>query len=798
VTEWSFAPIFDSYVVAGIAAAVLLALLAVPPSYGRLSRSRRFLLTTLRLAVVLLIVFALLRPTRVQTVTRTEPATLIVLADRSRSMGQPHMAGGQSRWDAQRAAVDAARAAAAELSRDLEVRSWTYSQSLQPFDFQQGLAAASLDGSTDMGTAVRTAVRGQLGRRLAGVVLLGDGVQTVAAPEVELDDAARELARLGCPLYTVAFGPAGAAAQARDVAVENLPDQYTVFVKNELLVRGLVRVNGYVNQGIPVELTIANERGESRSLGTRTVAVPLDGGQVDVAFPFAPQETGTYKLTLTAAPRPGELTTQNNALGAYLHVLEGGLKVLYLEGQLRHEQRFIARALDASPDVDLDFQWLDSRRRTSWPVDLSAVLEKPRFDVLIIGDLDASALGPQQLEAIAAAVRSGRGLAMLGGYHSFGAGGYGESPLAAALPIKMDKFERQNFDEPPREDLHWPGPLRIEPARDHPLTRLGVGRSGGGRVGGGGVGGGGAGGGGGANPAGKANDNAVNANNANMPDLNAADAITRWRALPPLEGANRFRGVSDAPGVQVILETADKAPMLVSRDYGEGRVLAFAGDSTWRWSMRGFQDEHRRFWRQIILWLARREDQVRYDTWIRLAQRRVNLGARLAFTAGVRAPNGEPIEGAELAAELIDPQGQRSPLRLSRNKSEWNGVVERTGATGDYRIEIRAMIGGKPAGQTRGEFLVFDQDLELATAAADHEQLARLAEATREFGGSLVPAEKLPELLRDIASRSRQFKVEVQTQWRLGDTALDAWLFFIAVATLLSFEWLLRKRWSLH
>ena len=794
MTEWTFSPIFDSYAIAGIAAAVLLALLAVPPNFGRLTRSRKLVLTALRLAVVLLLLFALLRPTRVQTITRTEPATLIVLADRSRSMSQPHVAGGQSRWDAQRTAVDAARAAAAELSQDIEVRAWTYSQSLQPFDFQQGLANASLDGSTDMGTAVRTAVRGQLGRRLAGVVLLGDGVQTVPAPEVELDDAARELARLGCPLYTVAFGPAGAAAQSRDVAVENLPDQYTVFVKNELVVRGLVRVNGYVNQGIPVELAITNERGESRSLGTRTVAVPLDGGQVDVAFPFAPQETGTYKLTLTAAPRPGELTTQNNSLGAYLHVLEGGLKVLYLEGQLRHEQRFIARALDASPDIDLEFQWLDSRRRASWPVDLSAVLHKPRFDVLLIGDLDASALGPQQLEAIAAAVRGGRGLAMLGGYHSFGAGGYGETPLAPALPIKMDKFERQNFDEPPREDLHWPGPLRMGPARDHPLTRLGAGSLGsaGSPVGAGGpVGAGspiGAGG-----PAG--NREGVGGDRASD---NASDTVARWRALPPLDGANRFQGISDAPGVQVILETAEKAPLMVSRDYGEGRVLAFAGDSTWRWSMRGFQDEHRRFWRQMILWLARREDRSRYDTWIRLAQRRVNLGARLAFSAGVRAPTGEPLEGAELVAELIEPNGQRSPLRLSRNKGEWNGVVERTQATGDYRIEIRATNAGQPAGQTRGEFLVFDQDLELATSAADHEQLARLAEATREFGGALVPSEKLPELLRDIASRNRQFKVEVQTQWRLGDTALDAWFFFLAVTALLSFEWLLRKRWNLH
>ena len=36
-------------------------------------------------------------------------------------------------------------------------------------------------------------------------------------------DAARELGIRGYPLYTVTYGPAGDAAQSRDVAVENLP-----------------------------------------------------------------------------------------------------------------------------------------------------------------------------------------------------------------------------------------------------------------------------------------------------------------------------------------------------------------------------------------------------------------------------------------------------------------------------------------------------------------------------------------------------------------------------------------------
>lgn len=752
MTDWSLSPIFDSYGLVALAILALGMLLWIRPNFGQAIRRRKVALVGLRLLVVLLVLLAALRPTCVRTTTKTERSTLLILADRSRSMRQPHAAGSQTRWEAQRAALAACAPTLAEMSADIEVKAWTYADSLRTIEGSVVPAAEmSPEGNTDIGESLQMAVRSQLGKRLVGVILLGDGVQTVVSPRVELYDAAREVGRLGYPLFPVVFGPAAAAAQARDVAVESLPDQFTVFVKNELRVRGVIRAHGYVNQAIPVELTMTDAAGQTRVVGTRSITAPADGAQTDVAFDLAPQETGVFKLSLRAAPQPGELVTQNNELGAYLHVLEGGLKVLYLEGELRHEQLFLARSLDASPDLDLEFQWIDPRRRDRWPVDLSSLLDQPKFDVLIVGDLDSTALGDRGLEAIARAVDGGRGLAMLGGYHSFGPGGYGEGPLAKVLPIKMDKFERQMFDEPQRGDLHIAGPVTLLPARPHPITQLAPG----------------------------------------------ADNETRWRSLPPLDGINKFLEVKEGAGTQVLLESARQEPALIASEYGKGRVLTFAGDSTWRWRMRGRGDDHRKFWRQAILWLARREDSQRNDVWIRLAQRRLLRGTKLAWNAGARAPTGEPLPDVQLAADLVSPDGKRAPLKMAKGKEDWSGVVESLAAPGDYRIELRAMAQGKVLGEARGEFLVFDQDLELATPGADHDQMTRLAELTREHGGRVVAPESLPALLAELAEKSRSVQVEVQTSWRLGDTALDAWLLFLTLVALLSAEWYLRKRWGL-
>ena len=47
--------------------------------------------------------------------------------------------------------------------------------------------------------------------------------------------------------------------------------------------------------------------------------------------------------------------------------------------------------------------------------------EPGRFDVYIIGDLDATAFTLPEMAALAAAVERGAGFIMVGGFHSFGA-----------------------------------------------------------------------------------------------------------------------------------------------------------------------------------------------------------------------------------------------------------------------------------------------------------------------------------------------------------------------------------------
>ncbi len=754
MSHWYLQPLGNSYTLVAVVALVLVLLLWVRPTFGRLGPRGRRVLAGLRLAVIALIVLAMLRPTLISTVRRPQTSVLILLLDSSRSMQLPDTGGRQSRWESQAATMQQAAPLLAELSEKIEVKTYAYDRELQPID-RVGrtleLPDEPLGDQTDIGTNLHEALRREMGKRLAAVVLMGDGVQTAFDPPVELAEVGRELERLGYPLYAVPFGAVGDVVQTRDVAVENLQDQYTVFVKNELPIRATVRVSGYVNKAIPVELQVEMPDGQVEQIGPIEIVATEDNQQVPVEFRYVPPEPGRYKLTLRAAEQPGELVTKNNELSAYLRVLEGGLRVLYLEGELRNEQVFLRRSLAASPDIDLDFLWIDPRLRDRWPVDLSDQLSDPDYDVFVLGDLDTTALGETNLKLLAEAIDRGRGLLLLGGYRSFGAGGYRNTPLADVMPIQMDRFERQDFDAPIRRDLHLEGPMVMVPQRDHPIVRL------------------------------------------------AAEADNRrvWQSLPPLSGANRWAGVKDATGVMVLAESEAGDPLLAVGQYGQGRVVAMAGDSTWRWWMLGHETEHKRFWRQAILWLVRRDDLQQNEVWVRMAQRRFFPGARVHFTAGAASSSGAPLTDAQLSAQWITPDGQRRPISLRRDGDQWSGAIEAVEQPGDYSIEISGELEGQPIGTAQSEFLVFDRDLELSNPAADHDQLARLAAMTSDAGGRLIAPEQLVGVLEELRDQPPEMDIEIQTKWQLGDTPRDAWLLLLLLVTLLTTEWTLRKRWAM-
>ncbi len=243
----------------------------------------------------------------------------------------------------------AAQPELAQLDETFEVQAFGFADALQNDSFVDGTIQlpAKPDGDqTDIALALSESLRRESGKRLAGVLLLSDGAQRVLQPKYDLQQVVRELTRLNAPLYSVAFGKPREQSQARDVMIERLQDQYTVFVNNELQIRGALRVQGFVNQPLPVKVVIEGPDGVApRTLGPIEVTATQDDQLVDFSFNYSPTIAGAYKLNVEAVPQDGELVVANNRLTAYLNVLEGGLRILYLEGNLVSPEMQILRLL---------------------------------------------------------------------------------------------------------------------------------------------------------------------------------------------------------------------------------------------------------------------------------------------------------------------------------------------------------------------------------------------------------------------------------------------------------------------
>lgn len=757
------APLFDPvggyWTVAG-AGAVLLLLLFLGPGRDRTTYRRRTILVVLRLLVIALVLLAMLRPSLMVPRIDDRPDTVLLLVDRSRSMQTADLEGGRTRWQAVEELLAGVPDVMAEYEKDLTLQVYGFdvgASRQEPTDGAFAFVSPPDGDETALGTSLEQVLRPEAGKRLAGVFLVTDGAQRTLAPNPQLPEIPVKhwLADRGFPLFTIALGKERASGQARDIELRNLLTSEPVFIKNPLVVEGTAHVEGFENQQIEVQLLVETAPGSGEM--QPAAAVRIDGGTAagelgrSISLEHIPTKAGEFRVALRSPPQPGELKTTNNEVITFVTVFGEGLNVLYIEGGPRVEQTFLRRSLEASPDIQVDYLEIDATKPNTRPADLLERFKPGAYDVYLFGDIDSSAFTADEMTALVGAINKGAGFAMLGGIHSFGAGGYGTSPLAAVLPIRIDRLERQNFGEAIRADLHLDGKFQLVP------TRIG-----------------------GAQP---------------LMQLAAGDAANAavWRALPPIIGANRFAGVTEGSLTLAAADGPDGAPLVVSRDYGAGRVVACAVDSTWRWRMRGYDAEHKRFWRRTILWLAHREDQAGDGVWLRLPQRTFSPGAELSFTMGAQTPDRTPIEGAVFTPVVTAPDGQKFKPAVRRRGDETFGELTLPpGPAGDYLLEVTAEDSAKkPLGRAQARFHIFGQDLELDNPNAYPGLLRGLAEMTP--GGRAITIAEFADVvkqLRDASQEKRTETPELQSLW-------DRWELLIAFVTLLAIEWFLRKKWGL-
>lgn len=733
------------------AAALLLAAFFYRRSFNALSSSQWWTLFTLRALAITLVTLLLFRPILRIERDLTDRRHVVLLLDTSTSMST---ADGPS-TDGSR--LDQARSRIADwtakLAPSFNVDLVAFADQARLLASLEDLATLKPDGTaTSLNRGILAAARLAPPDQLEALILFSDGIHNAAG------DPATAASRLGLTIHTVGVGTSLKNNPSyRDVRISALDCPETLPLNNRARLTAQVSHVGMPGRVIPVVL---EQDGEP--LEQTDVVLPDTDTPQPVAFEFLPTVQGKHVYTVRIPELPDDKIARNNQQQAIAQVVEAKIRVLYLEGTLRAEygalvQRFFSR------DPDLEFCALVQTRtnvfqqRTNIPeLKLNGIPTDPetldRFDVILIGDLDSSFLQPPAMQALVDRVNAGAGLAMLGGYHSLGPGGYGGTPLEAILPVITGAREIGQSSDPFL-------PVLTPAGQSHPIL----------------------------------------ANIARF--FPTASQPAAEDGLPPLEGCTRVEG--PRPGATVLATlpgTTPAMPVLAVQPAGKGRAAVFTGDTTRNWQQvpraLDLESPFLRFWGQLIRWLANREAPLPQGAYLtaRADKAAYEPDEPITLEATVRDAQGEGTPQAQVTATLSRPGQEEKPLAFP--------LTPVTGAPGTYTaklespgpgaatISIEAVLDNqKLQAEEPLSIEVGRPNLEFDRLDLDDTLLTRIATVSKGTYRPLSESDRLLDLL-DRRERKRHLTLE--------QPLYQPWPFWTLLVGLLGAEWYLRKRYQLR
>jgi uncharacterized membrane protein len=740
------------------------------PGSGAVSRKRLGSIIILRLAAFVMALFAITRPALAWPDREGVRSLLFLVVDHSRSMTIEDEQGGQSRWDVVRKSVKNSEAALERLEQEhqIDVRWFRFAGEVSEFDPK---APGEADGKrTDVGITLRDLFeRRETKVPMRGLGLISDGTDNgTAVPSLA------EVIRwrtVPCPVHTFACGSPKTSIKQNDVAITSISTSPSPFVpvKGKLKVKVSIDARGYENTNARVRLFLEgpDDKGvvADREVTAQDVKLPLSVGNEVTIVCDAPSRPGEVKVKVTVETGEPDSFPLNNAIETFVTVSKEGISVLLVD-KPRTEPLSIYDALVEDPRIRVTFVQVRGGKPLARAGKLLSLEDQP-YDVIILGDVTAAQMrliDPEALAKIEKLVARGSGLMMIGGYFTFGNSDWKDTPLAPMLPVVLTA---EGQDEKPVRMVPTEAGLRLT----RYLFRL-----------------------------------------DDKPDLKAA-----WNKLAKLGGRTVLKLPEDRKlaSETILAETEgnNPEPLLVMKNYTRkdvkgnptgplARVLAFAGDTTWQW-VRNEEGArfHARFWKQVVVWLAKQED-AEGSVWVKPDVRRLPVRGELGFQVGMRGKGGGPdITGGKYEVEVIDPAGVKRRVPVVQGATENRGLFTNTQTPGIYRIVVRGQgkdpSGAEISGEVSARVIVYDEDVEMQRPASDPEFLRKLASAG---GGEALRVEQLPGFLNRLAEQPTDRgkpKLVVRPDWR--STGRSSFLvgFFVAFCVLVSLEWGLRRWWGM-
>ena len=277
------------------------------------------------------------------------------------------------------------------------------------------IASTPVRSATDIGAALRLATALFPDDAQKRIVLMSDGNDTTDGGQAEAALAATRDIRIETRLIGLGASDEVLVERVTTPSVTNLGDSIEV----------VADIRSSVAQPATVRLFVDGQLAD-------TVPVRLEAGATRVVFDVTPAEAGFHRFRVVVEAAR-DTFSQNDRADSNT-IVKGEPRTLVLAGDAAVADELVA-ALTAQR------QLVDTIVPEALPTDLA---ELATYDSVVLVDVPRVRLSDRQLAALQVYVRDvGRGLVMIGGPDSYGAGGYQNTPLEESLPVDMGVRDRQ-------------------------------------------------------------------------------------------------------------------------------------------------------------------------------------------------------------------------------------------------------------------------------------------------------------------------------------------------------------------
>jgi hypothetical protein len=631
-------------------------------------------------------------------------------------------------------------------SGDIVAGQNTEASPLYPFDkFSRVIKELNADGDqTRPAPSVKKVLADLGGTPPAAIVLLTDGIASVSDAD-KLSTLAESVRRKGVPFHIVGLG---SDAAVNDLYLYDTLVDEVAFVGDPMVFKAKLRSFGYAAKTILLQLRM---EGQAEVLAQQEVVAPADGQTTTAELSYASKVAGEFDFVLQIAEEADESNRSNNAETRHVSVREEKIRVLLADGGPRYEFRFLKQLLERDKSIelstllqeaDLEYSQEDRTAIPHFPVKKE---DLAKFDVLILGDVSPTQLGTSALENIREFVRDKGGSVVLIAGAQYNPVAFAGTPLENLLPFELAGVRIPA--EGTVDSFH--AMLTLEGQKGNSLFRLGN---------------------------------------------SDAESLRIWNGLPNFQWLVELFKLK--PGARVFCEHPTKMgangrlPVILMQQATAGKVLFHATDETWRWRFRRGDLYHGRYWIQAIRYLSRgrligkdRTAELTADQTV--YQRGQPATLRVKFVDEKFIP--PETDGVSV---IVERKGEgRQTVKLTRSRelpTTFEGQLARLGE-GTYHGWVSQPAFNEVPPSV--DFRVEVPQRELLRRGMDRADLQLAASTSHGRLYTLDDVDRLP------AEIPRGTPVPLETDEPIP--LWNRWELLTLITSLLTAEWLLRKRWKL-